>query len=134
MSDILVTGGLGAVGTPLTAELRRRGHNVWVCDISHSEHGQYTRCDVGEYRQVESVFEQRRFDLVYHLAAEFGRWNGEDYYEKVWQSNAIGTKHLLRFQEERRFRMVFTSSSEVYGDWPEVMSEDVLERFPIRQM
>ena len=80
------------------------------------------------------LFEQHAFEFVYHLAAEFGRWNGEDFYEKVWQTNAVGAKHLLRFQEQRRFRMVFTSSSEVYGDWADTMSEDVLERFPIRQM
>ena len=131
---ILVTGGVGAVGTPLCAELRRRGHEVWACDLLHAEGPNYVRCDIGEYRQVARLFEQHEFEFVYHLAAEFGRWNGEDFYEKVWQTNAVGTKHLLRFQEQRRFRMVFTSSSEVYGDWPETMSEDILDRFPIRQM
>ena len=131
---ILVTGGLGAVGAPLTRDLRARGHEVWVCDLPHSEGPNYVRCDVGDYRQVQRVFERANFEFVYHLAAEFGRWNGEDYYEKVWQSNAIGTKNLLRLQEARKFRMVFASSSEVYGDWDEVMSEDVLMQHPIRQM
>ena len=32
---ILVTGGLGAVGVPLTQELRGRGHEVWVSDRAH---------------------------------------------------------------------------------------------------
>ncbi len=131
---ILVTGGLGAVGAPLTRGLRARGHEVWVCDLPHSEGPNYIRCDVGDYRQVQRVFERADFEFVYHLAAEFGRWNGEDYYEKVWQSNAIGTKNLLRLQEARKFRMVFASSSEVYGDWDEVMSEDVMMQHPIRQM
>src|SRR3972149_1993201 len=131
---ILVAGGLGAVGAPLTRDLRARGHEVWVCDLPHSEGPNYIRCDVGDYRQVQRVFERADFEFVYHLAAEFGRWNGEDYYEKVWQSNAIGTKNLLRLQEARKFRMVFASSSEVYGDWAEVMSEDVMMQHPIRQM
>ncbi len=134
MAVILVTGGLGAVGAPLARELRRRGHTVWVCDLAHSEGPNYVRCDVGEYRQLQRVFGCADFEMVYHLAAEFGRWNGEDHYEKVWKTNASGTKNILRFQEERKFRMVFTSSSEVYGDWPEVMSEDVMELHPIRQM
>jgi len=34
----------------------------------------------------------------------------------------------LKERVERKFRMVFTSSSEVYGDWAEVMTEDVLRR------
>jgi dTDP-glucose 4,6-dehydratase len=53
---------------------------------------------------------------------------------RLWRSNAIGTKHILRMQEQRKFRMVFTSSSEVYGDWDDVMHEDVMMKYPIRQM
>lgn len=89
---------------------------------------------MGIHRQVERLFEGRAFDLVYHLAAEFGRNNGEDFYETMWQSNAIGTKNLLRCQEEFRFRMVFASSSEVYGDWEGVMTEEVMDEQPIRQL
>ena len=32
---ILVTGGLGAIGKPLSEELRRRGHKVWISDRIH---------------------------------------------------------------------------------------------------
>lgn len=131
---ILVTGGLGAVGTPLTAELRGRGHEVWVTDLPHAPGPHYIRCDVGSYRQVEQVFAEQQFDMVYHLAAEFGRRNGEDYYDTLWRSNAVGTKNILRMQERHGFRMVFTSSSEVYGDYPAVMTEDVMEKHPIRQL
>lgn len=131
---ILVTGGLGAVGTPLVQELRRRGHEVWVADRLHAPGPNYIRCDVGIYRQVAHIFEEHTFDLVYHLAAEFGRWNGEDFYETMWQSNAIGTKNIIRLQEKYGFRMVFTSSSEVYGDWEGLMSEDVLDKYPVRQL
>jgi dTDP-glucose 4,6-dehydratase len=131
---ILVTGGLGAVGAPLAHVLKQRGHEVWVADRPHAPGPNYLRCDVGIYRQVERLFEQHEFDFVYHLAAEFGRWNGEDFYETMWQSNAIGTKNILRCQEEHGFRMVFTSSSEVYGDWTGLMSEDVLDKHPIRQL
>jgi dTDP-glucose 4,6-dehydratase len=132
--NILVTGGLGAVGAPLTKELRRRGHTVWVCDLLHAEGSHYSRCDIGNYRQIQQLFDRVEVEFVYHLAAEFGRRNGEDYYETLWQSNAIGTKNILRMQEDRKFRMVFTSSSEVYGDWSEIMFEDVMIEQPIRQM
>jgi dTDP-glucose 4,6-dehydratase len=71
---------------------------------------------------------------VYHAAAEFGRNNGEDHYENMWRTNVIGTKNILGLQERYRFRMIFFSSSEVYGDYRGVMTEDVMERCPIRQM
>jgi len=131
---ILVTGGRGFIGTNLVRELRSRGHDVYTIDLTHAEDPKHTRCDVRSYWQLERVFKQRAYDYVYHLAAEYGRWNGEDYYENLWQTNNVGTKNVLRLQEERRFRMIFFSSCEVYGDYDGLMSEDVMDRVPIRQM
>ena len=134
MSKILVTGGLGVVGTPLVEELRKRGNEVWVCDLAHNHHVNYIRCDISEYRQLENIFDKHQFDYVYNLAAEFGRWNGEDYYEKVWRSNAIGCKNVIRFQEKYKFKLIHFSSSEVYGDYDDVMYEKVMDEKPIKQM
>lgn len=134
MSTILITGGLGAIGSPLTEELETRGHDVWVADLPWSERERYYRCDVSEYRQLESVFEDRDFDYVYHFAAEFGRKNGEDFYETMWRSNAVGTKNVLRMQRDHGFRLIFSSSSEVYGDYDDVMSEHVPRRESPRQL
>lgn len=125
MAEVLVTGGLGAVGSQLTDELENRGHDVWIVDLPWHERERYSRCDVSEYRQIETVFDEREFDYVYHLAAEFGRKNGEDFYETMWRSNAIGTKNMLRLQQRHDFRIIFASSSEVYGDYDDVMTEDV---------
>jgi dTDP-glucose 4,6-dehydratase len=131
---ILVTGGLGTVGTVLVKELRKRGHEVWACDLAHNHDRLYVRCDVSKFRQIQQLISSHRFDYVYHLAAEFGRWNGEDYYENLWITNVVGTKNLLRLQETYRFRMIFFSSSEVYGDWDEVMSEHVMDNTEVRQL
>lgn len=144
---ILVTGGNGTVGAGLVDELKSRGHYVVSCDRSHRhdevgfslrtdvEKPLYARCDVGEFRQIERVFETMGpFDYVYHAAAEFGRWNGEDFYESLWRTNAVGTKNILRLQEKLKFRLIHFSSSEVYGDWEDVMSENVMDKFEIKQM
>ena len=144
---ILVTGGLGTVGAGLIKELRSRDHQVVSCDLYHQpdeigfslrtdvERPVYARCDVGEFRQIERVFERTGpFDYVYHCAAEFGRWNGEDFYETLWRTNAIGTKNIIRLQERLKFRLIHFSSSEVYGDWPELMAESVMDEYEIKQM
>ena len=129
---ILVTGGAGLIGTNLVDELRRRGYEVIAMDLFNTDRENYVRADVRNFRQLERVFEDREFDYVYHLAAEYGRWNGEDFYENLWETNVIGTKHMLRLQERLGFRLVFFSSAEVYGDYDGVMSEDVMVDKPIR--
>lgn len=134
MADILVTGGRGFIGTNLTSELRSRGHTVWTSDILQGEAPQHIKADTGVYQQMDAIFRQHHFDYVYHLAAEYGRWNGEDHYENLWRTNVVGTKNILRLQEQHRFRTIFFSSAEVYGDYDELMSEDVMERVPIKQM
>ena len=134
MAKVLVTGGRGFIGSHLVKELMSRGHEVWVCDLMHCDAENYVRCDVSKYRQVERLFEEHDFDYVYHAAAEYGRWNGEDYYENLWLTNVVGTKNVLRMQEEKKFRMIFFGSAEVYGDHDGVMSEDVMDKVPIKQM
>lgn len=116
---ILVTGSQGTLGRPLVRELRRRGHEVWGCDLAHFREEHYTRVDLAEHRQVADLLRWcgvGKPEVVYHLAAEFGRNNGEDYYEQLWRSNVIGTRHLLELQREMDFRLIFASSSEVYGE------------------
>ena len=129
---ILVTGGAGFIGTNLVRELRNRGHEVISADLYHNERDGFIRTDVRNYRQLERLFEDQEYDYIYHLAAEYGRWNGEDYYENLWSTNVIGTKHLIRLQEKLKFRMVFFSSAEVYGDYEGRMVEEVMVDNPIK--
>ena len=144
---ILVTGGLGIVGAGLVKELRTRGHHVISADLLHQpdeigfglgsdlDQPSYARCDIGEFRQIERVVERTGpFDYIYNCAAEFGRWNGEDFYERLWQTNAVGTKNIIRLQERLKFRLIHFSSSEVYGDWPDIMLESVMDQYEIKQM
>lgn len=133
MSKILVTGSKGTLGTPLVEELLRRGHTVAQCDLQHQRDPDYIRADVGNYRQLERVFEQD-YDYVYHLAAEFGRINGEEYYDTMWQTNVIGTQNILEWQRRKGFKLIFASSSEVYGDVDaSVLTEELLENTAILQ-
>jgi len=132
--NILVTGGKGTIGRPLIEHLRSRGHQVWACDLMHGDEDNYFRCDVSKYRQLQEIFQKYRFDYVFHLAAEFGRWNGEEFYENLWLTNVVGMKHLLLLQAEYGFKMIFPGSSEVYGDYDQIMHEDVLDRLGIKQM
>ena len=125
MAKILVTGSKGTLARPLVRELVRRGHEVWQTDLMHQPDERYIRADVSSYRQLERVFQQD-YDFVYHLAAEFGRINGEEYYDTLWKTNVIGTRHILEFQRRKCFKLIFASSSEIYGDRHRgILSEDI---------
>lgn len=147
MIRILITGSKGVIGSYLNRMLETKGNDVFGIDLYHSpgeigwEHEmaktayKYSRCDIADFRQLQRVFEKAGpFDYVYNTAAEFGRWNGEDYYEQVWRTNAIGTKNIIRLQEEYNFRLIHFSSSEVYGDYPGAMEESVMDKYEIKQM
>ncbi len=145
--NILITGVLGTVGSILKQKLKEKNHNIIGVDLYHapgeigfsqkmsSEQNDYCRCDISEFHQLNRIFENHGpFDMVFNCAAEFGRWNGEDYYEQLWKTNAIGLKHILRLQEKFKFKLVHFSSSEVYGDWTDVMAENVMDLHEIKQL
>src|SRR2546426_7874979 len=131
---ILVTGGSGFIGSHLAREFISRGRHVISCDLHGTGGENFIRCDTREFRQLNRIFENQDFEYVYHLAAEYGRWNGEDYYENLWRTNAIGTKNILRLQERDKFRLIFFSSAEVYGDYSGPMREELMDHVPIRQL
>ncbi len=136
MADVLVIGSQGTIGRPLVQELAKRNHKVAVADSRHSSDQNYTRCDISKYRQVEDLLGNGDFEYVFNLAAEFGRKNGEDFYEQLWETNAIGLKNILRLQERERFKLVHFSSSEIYGELKSpngYLNEEVSEKSPLKQ-
>src|SRR3989475_6354282 len=76
---ILVTGGGGFIGSSLVKELASRGHQVLASDLDNRDQEGYVRCDVRAFRQLERLVVCRPFDFVYHLAAEDGRWQRQNY-------------------------------------------------------
>lgn len=46
----------------------------------------------------------------------------------------MGLKNIIRFQEKKGFKLIHFSSSEVYGDYDGVMTEEVMDTVPIKQM
>src|SRR5436309_15892825 len=96
---ILILGARGTVGITLGETLEYRGHSLIMADRGLFSAPNYYKCDIAHYRQVEGIFLEHEFDYVYNLAAAFGRWNGEHFYENLWTTNVIGFKNILRLQE-----------------------------------
>ena len=92
------------------------------------------RADVAEYRQLERVFDCYEPEAVFHLAGEFGRHNGERHFEDCFETNLIGTRNVLELCAKRQARLIFASSSEIYGECTApVLYEDLADEIPLRQ-
>ncbi len=120
---VLITGGLGFIGSALAARLMEQGARVTLFDNGQrgrlenihalGKRVRFVRGDIRDERAVTKVC--RGQDTVYHLAAD----NGTRYfYERpgdVLEINALGTLHVFRAAKTAGFKkLLFSSTSEVY--------------------
>lgn len=104
---ILVSGADGFVGRHLVPELARR-HDVIPTDRLE-----------GDLRYPQTIRHQLsrwRPDVVVHLAAKVGRLFGEDDLAGTITDNITMTAHIARACGDRGVRLVYASTSEIYGD------------------
>lgn len=134
---ILVTGSLGNLGSELVPALEQPGREVWGCDLRHSHHRNFVRADIAEHRQLAEVFARVEPDVVYNLAAEFGRHNGRDFPEQLWRTGQIGLRNVISLCDEYGAHLIHASSSEIYGelDLPDehgLLAEGLSDARPMR--
>lgn len=108
----LITGGEGFLGTHIRGELVRNGHTVATLDTANSRHE-----DLRFSPLVTARFgEHADTDVCIHLAAKVGRLFGEDEPMETITDNIGMTALVARECGRRNIRMVYASTSEVYGD------------------
>jgi nucleoside-diphosphate-sugar epimerase len=149
MSDILVTGGYGLIGHNVVRKLRDMKHRVFVVDTEtnygiipqdeidylmaerkkitgHIEHAPF---DISDRFLMHRVFNRFQPDIVIHMAS-FPR-------QKVVNSNPpygakVMSEGLLNLLEESKLsnvkKFVYISSSMVYGDFTDDVTEDAICR------
>jgi len=108
MQRILVTGATGFIGTHLTKELRDAGYEVVGVDLTDG--------DLTNPGTFEALAKRHNPNIVVHLAAKVGRLYGEGDIADTITQNAIATALVARVCGERGIRLVYASTSEVYGD------------------
>lgn len=136
---ILVTGGLGYIGSHTTTLLQSKGHDVTIIDnLSTSSDTQldvietvpgvrpnFYPLDIRQQSDLEAILKQYAFDAVIHFAGlksvEDSLKAPLDYYE----NNVVGTLSLLQAMHNSSVRrIIFSSSATVYGNSSEAVSED----------
>ncbi|MFN3478538.1 MAG: NAD-dependent epimerase/dehydratase family protein, partial [bacterium] len=104
---------------------------ILYSDINIADYEDYIRADVSDYLDVVKMERKwDKVDYVIHMAGEVGRMVGEEYPHKMVLVNAIGTLNMINFCLEKDCKLVYFSTSEVYGEILEnkmVFEEDLLE-------
>jgi nucleoside-diphosphate-sugar epimerase len=131
---ILITGGLGVIGSRLAQILHSHGHDVKVTDLAIVKDPAYLRADVCEYFELDRVFRKWPIEHVFHLAGEVGRENGELFPKRCVDVNVSGLLNLIQLCREHQARLYFASSSEVYGERGSetLLTEELIDEIPVQ--
>lgn len=128
---VLVSGGMGYIGSHTTVELLNAGYDVVIADdLSNSKEvvkdriKEITGKDVKFYNvnltdvnETEKVFEENNIDSVIHFAAFKAVGESVEKPLEYYYNNLTSALVVLRAMKKYRCRnFVFSSSATVYGD------------------
>lgn len=128
----LITGGTGFIGSHLAEELVKRGNKVTILDNlytgEHKYHEQlllqvpFVKASILDKELIDELV--LNHDVVFHLAAILGVKSTMDKSVELMETNIDGTKNILKAANKYGRKVVFASTSEVYGKATPPFSED----------
>jgi UDP-glucuronate decarboxylase len=125
MKKILITGGNGFIGSNLTKLLLKSGHHVTVIDNFYSSKENYVQYPNLSFinHDIVNRIPDIKCDLIFHLACPA---SPKVYLRDTLYTldvNYLGTKNILDFAKHESTPIVFSSTSEIYGD-PEISPQN----------
>ena len=143
MKKIIVTGGLGFIGSNLIELLIKKNFSVINIDkisyssnfynlkeFNNSNKYKFIRCNIGERKFKKILFKYKPI-CIFNLAAETHVDRSIDNPEHFVQSNIVGVYKLLEYFKEysQKFssKLIHISTDEVYGD---ILKGRTSEKYP----
>ena len=135
----LVTGGAGFIGSNIVKLVLKKGHNVDVLDNLH----------VGKIENIEDIMDKinffqtdtkdregldkiiKNYDGIFHEAALTSVPESFEKSKEYYDVNVIGTKNIFEIANREKIRVVYASSSSIYGNTTQIPIKESFERKPI---
>ncbi len=134
-----VTGGAGFVGSNLVKLLVEEGHKITVIDNLHKGKKdnlasvinkiEFQKIDIRDYESIRKIL--KNIDGVFHQAALTVVQDSFSRPEEYFDVNVRGTENIFKLANENKFKVVYASSSSVYGHKLETPITEDAERNPI---
>lgn len=130
MAKILVTGGAGFIGSNFSNIMADKDHEVTAFDDlslgkreNLSEKVKFVKGDINKYEDLEKA--GRDFDYIVHLAASSSApMFAKDMYW-AYRNNVAGHICVMQFAKEiNAKKLLFASTSSIYGNNPTPLTED----------
>ena len=134
-----VTGGAGFIGSYIVKNLIRNGHSVKVIDNLHTGKkdnlGKYQKevdfCEVDIRNYEELKRNLVGIDGIFHEAALTIVQDSGLKPDEYFDVNVRGTENVLKIAKEENFKVVYASSSSVYGNTTMIPIKEDFNRKPI---
>lgn len=120
---VLVTGGAGYIGSVVTEELVKDGHEVVVYDSLYKGHREavvagaaFVQADLADAPALREALSANRIEAVVHMAADSLVGESCEDPSKYYRNNVINGLTLLDAMRETNVsRIVFSSTAATYG-------------------
>lgn len=121
---VLITGSEGNIGGKLCPYLIEMGYHILRCDIIHKFDENYIMSDIVNPSDLYRMYDEYSPHIVVHMAAKVSRVDSEKSPCLTVDTNLSGLNNIIQLCLRNNAKLVYFSTSEVYGNLDGILSED----------
>ncbi|MDX2194834.1 MAG: NAD(P)-dependent oxidoreductase [Cytophagales bacterium] len=129
MEKILITGGLGNLGSWLTEYIANQGYEVWILTknfrkIITKVKYHLINCDLADFADIKEKLKGLSFDYVVHAGSVNDSFV-TGYFKLAIDVNTLGTRNMLEYLAPLKVKhFIYLSTFQVYGKYEGDIDED----------
>ena len=135
----VVTGGAGFIGNNIVKLLIKKGHDVDIIDNLHTgkkenlneimDKVNFFKIDIRDKNSLEEII--KNSNGIFHEAALTAVPESFEKPQEYHDVNVIGTKNIFEIAKKENIRVVYASSSSIYGNAKNIPIKENADRKPI---